>query len=128
MPPARVDDRREPVRDHRGAASRRRLGQDQDRRVDPRLAQRDAFLDQRDAEPGRAGFERGARDRHRAVAVPVGLHHREHLRRGRDRDQRGDVVAHRAEVDLHPGRPRYRSLIVAPGRSGVLTGHVVAAR
>ena len=51
----------------------------------PGLAELDALLDQRDAEPRRAGVERGPRDRHRAVAVAVGLHHREQLARARRR-------------------------------------------
>ena len=104
MPAGRVDDGREPMRDDRGGGLGRRLGQHEDRRVDARLAQLDAFLDERDAEPRRARLR--AR---RARPAP---------RRGRSRRpsppraprparatsiERRDVVAHRAEVDLDPG-------------------------
>ncbi len=97
-----VDDRRQPVRDDRGRGLGRGLGQHEDRRVDAGLAQRHALLDERDPEPGRAGIERGARDRHGAVAVAVGLDHREEFGGIGEPCERDDVFAHRAQVDLDP--------------------------
>ena len=72
-----------------------------------------AFFDQRDAEPARAGFERGAGDRHRAVAVAVGLHDRE--QRGRARRARAARARWRAPPRGRSrprpvGRPRSRRL------------------
>ena len=81
-----------------------RLRQHEDRRVDARVAQLDAFLDERDAEHRGARVDRGPTHRDRAVAVAVGLDDREQLGRRGDRLQRPNVVAIAAEVDLRPDR------------------------
>jgi hypothetical protein len=80
------------------ARARRRLHHHEHRRVDPGRAQRDALLHEDHAEPGRATLQRGPRDRHHAVPVPVGLDRREHLRARRFRRQHADVGADRVEV------------------------------
>ena len=122
----RVHDRREAVRDDARRRGRYRLRQHEDRRVDTRVAQLDPLLDQRDAETGRAGFERGARDGYRAVAVTLGLHDREHARRCRHLAQRPDVGAHGVEIDLRPHGPelRHRRRLPQPVPARLLRIHV----
>ena len=102
MPAPRVDDGREAEGDDRGGGGGRRLGQDEDGRVDAGGAQLGALFDERDPEPLRAGVERGARHRHGPVPVAVGLHDRHERRRRRDAGERADVRADRVEVDLRP--------------------------
>ena len=93
----RVRDGREAEGDDGGGGGRRRLRQHEDGRVDAGVAQLGALLDERDPEPLRAGVERGARHRHRAVPVAVGFDDREDLHAGTDE------LARRAEI--RPQRP-----------------------
>ncbi len=101
----RVDDRREPVRDHARRRGRYRLRQHEDRRVDPRLPQLDPFLHERDTQSGRARLDRGSRNWRGPVTVTVGLDHREQCRGRAGCPQRAHIGAHSFEIDLGPDRP-----------------------
>ena len=94
----RVDGRRQPALERLLLRAGRELGQDQDRRLDPALAQPEPLLDERDPEPRRAGLERRPRDLGVAVPVPVGLDDRHQL--GPGGPEQPDVVRDRVEVDL----------------------------
>ena len=61
-------------------------------------AQRERLVEQGGAQPGRAAVDGGARRRHQAVAVAVGLDHRQHLGRG------ARLAAPRRWRGSHPGR------------------------
>ena len=77
-----------------------------------------AFLDARHTQPRRTGLDGRAGDRRRAVAVPVGLDHREHLR-GRDEvAESTHVGADRAEIHFAPHG----------AATAAALGHVVSAR
>ena len=80
----------------------RKLAENQRRGVEARLAEAQALLDQRHSQPGGAGLQGGAGDRHVAVAVAIGLHDPHELRPGRL--QGPHVVTDRVEIDLHGGR------------------------
>ncbi len=101
----RVQAGREPGVERHGLGAGRELRQHQDRRLDPRVAQPEPFLDERDADPRGAGLERGARHRDVAVPVRVGLHHRHQLR------------ARRASASARCGGSASRSTSTQVGRS-----------
>jgi hypothetical protein len=113
--PAAVDHGGEAPVDDRLGGARRRLGQQQDRRIDTGFAQLDAFLHQRHAEPGGARLEGGEGHCDRAVPVAVRLHDRhEPGRAGPVGEERG-VVADGVQIDLRP-----HGAVV---RSGTAAGH-----
>ena len=91
------------MRERDGLRAGRELRQDEDRRLDPRGAEPEPFLDQRDAGPRGAGLDRGSGHLHVAVAVAVRLHHRHQLG-GLGLEDAG-VVADRVQIDLDPGGP-----------------------
>ena len=97
--PVRVQAGREAGVEGHGLGAGRELRQHQDRRVDPRVAQAEPFLDEGDADPRGAGLERGARHRDVAVSVRVGLHHRH------QRPPRRASTSARCD-GRRPGRPR----------------------
>src|ERR687891_771672 len=102
-PVVRVAGRREPSRQGVPLRAGRCLAENQDRVLDPRIAQSKTLLDQGHPEPGRPGLQRGPGHGHVAVAVPIGLDHRHELRGGRL--QGAHVVPDRPQVGLPDGRP-----------------------
>ena len=83
--------------------------QDEDRQLDAGLAQFEPLVDRRNAQPVGAGRLEGRGDRHRAVSVGVGLHHRadRHARPGKD-PQRREIGGQRVQVELEPRGPWQR--------------------
>ena len=76
----------------------RRVQPRQHRAADAVATQRERLVDGGHAEFGRAGGQGGAPDRHRAVAVPVGLDDGHHLGRPGVLTQQPHVVGDRVEV------------------------------
>ena len=105
----RVHGGREPPVDRLGHVGRIGLGEQQDGRVDGGVAQLHALLDGRHRQPGGAAVQHGAGDRHRAVAVAVGLDDRAQAGGSRPRRQRRRVVSDGGEIDLGPRRTHLRS-------------------
>ena len=108
-----IDERRNPVLQQEAV-----IGvlpaQGDDGRGDSHVAQRETFLDQRDAQPIRAPLqERLSRDG-RAVAVSVRLDHRHHPAARRRSPRLPQVVHQRVRVDARLGRPDPQ--IVGPAR------------
>ena len=99
----RVDGRRDLVREQKRRRRHGRLGEDEDRGVEHRLAQLDGLVDRGDAQPFGAGVERGARHLDRAVAVRVGLDDGHQTRaRAETAAVLAHVVADGGQVDLDP--------------------------
>jgi hypothetical protein len=94
---------REPLRhDHvRGAVH---TAHHQDGNLDAGVAQRAGLVDAQHRQLPAAGLEQRARDRHRPVAVGVGLHHGEDLAALGPAPRLGEVGAHGREVDGGHGR------------------------
>src|SRR6266542_4883123 len=97
-----IDGQRDVRPERVGLGPRRDLGQHQDRRGESRSAELEGLFQERHAEPGRAGLQRGAGSLQRAVAVPVRLHHGHEL--GALRLHEPHVVAYGVEVDLRDRR------------------------
>ena len=81
-PPGGVHGGDQPAGHGLGHGLRRRLGQQEDRRLDAGLAQGHPLFDQGHRQPGGPAFQRGPGHGHGAVAVAVGLDHG--AQRGRD--------------------------------------------
>ena len=106
-----------PCREHLADLVGRLLAQHEDRRLDAGLSQLDAFLGERDAQPGGAGTKRlggdrrARRGRNRRPSRPPTR------RRGDDVADHTDVVIERVEVDLRPRPTAHRSRDRRSGRA-----------
>ena len=106
-------------REQKRDGAHRRLREDENGRVDARLAQLDALFDRGDRQMVRTRRERRARDLDGAVPVAVGLHDRQQVAaRPQVAMRHLDVVRDGAEVDLDPG-------IAREGVDRVRTGNAV---
>ena len=104
-PPGRVQGGRKAQGQGLVHVGRGGLGQQQHGRADAGLPQLGPLLHQRHRQPLGAARQRGARDRHRAVAVAVGLDHRAQPGGRRGAGQHGGVVPYGGEVHLGPAPP-----------------------
>ena len=105
IPPAVYTTGVRPVRDDRLGRVGHRLGQHEDRRVDSRVAQLDAFFDERDAEPVAPRVDRGARRPEPRRGRSRRPSRRRHRGGRHELAQRSHVGADGVEIDLGPDGP-----------------------